>query len=81
MAVKNGKLIFSKTFSLAGEEDLTYFTIALNRMLRPKEQCLVTFEDQQATYAMPGDNLVKINQRLSFPSLHSLLTSFRPCGS
>ncbi len=81
MAVKNGKLIFSKTFNLTGEEDLTYFTIAVSRMLKPKEQCLVTFDDHNTGYIMPGDKLVKIDQRLSFPSLQSLMTSFRPCGS
>ncbi len=81
MGVKNGKLIFSKTFPFTNEPDLTYFTIAVSRMLKPKEQCLVTFDDQRSDYEMPGEKLLKINQRLAFPSLQSLMTSFRPCGS
>lgn len=81
MASKNGKLVFSKNFTIRNESDLFYFTIACSRMLNSEKHWLATIQGEDFSFEMPGESILKIDQRLSLPSLHDLIAQFKQCGS
>ena len=81
MASKNGKLVFSKNFTVRDEADLFYYTIACSRMLKSDAHWLVTIQGEDFSFEMPGESILKIDQRLSLPSLHDLIAQFKQCGS
>ncbi|MEP6795634.1 MAG: DUF3822 family protein [Saprospiraceae bacterium] len=81
MAEKNTKLIFSKTFLIKEQGDLYYYSIACNRMLRTDENWSVELKDEPGTFELPGDSILKIEKRLSLPSLPVLMSQYKVCGS
>ena len=81
LASENGKLTFSKNFTIRDEADLIYYAIACSRMLKSKEQWFITIENEEPAFEMPGDSVIKIDQQLSLPSLHVLMAQYKPCES
>ncbi len=81
LAEKNNKLIFSKNFQIREQGDLYYYSIACSRMLKTDENWAVTLEDHLGLFELPGDSILKIDKRLSLPSLHALRSQYKPCGS
>jgi Protein of unknown function (DUF3822) len=81
LAEKNNKLIFSKNFLIKEQGDLYYYSIACSRMLKANENWVVEVQDEHGTFEWPGDSILKIEKRLSLPSLHVLMSQYKVCGS
>lgn len=81
LASKNGKLTFSKNFDIRNEADLFYYAIACSRMLKSDVQWLISIENEESSYDMPGESILKIDQRLSFPSFHAMISRYKQCES
>ena len=80
-ASKNGKLVFTKNFNIRDEADLFYYSIACSRMLKSDVQWMISVENEDSSYEMPGESILKIDQRLSFPSIHSMIAQYKQCVS
>ncbi len=78
---RNNKLIFSKTFPIKDQADLFYYSIACSRMLKAKEQWLITIGGEEMKYEMPGDVILKIDKQLMLPTLHVLMSQYKVCES
>lgn len=78
---EQGKLIFSKNFNIRDKADLFYYAMACSRMMKSTEQWLITIENEENAFEMPGDSILKMDQHLSIPSLHVLMSQYKPCGS
>ncbi len=76
-----GKLTFSKSYYIHDQGDVAYYSIACARMLKPKENWLLTIKDEEVAFDMPGDTYFRIHQRLELPDLHTLIATHRSCGS
>jgi hypothetical protein len=81
LASKNGKLIFSKNVRISDEADLFYYTIACGRMLKSTLHWLVSIENEDFSYEMPGESILKIDQHLMLPALHILMAQYKECVS
>jgi len=81
LATRNGKLIFSKNFNIRTEADLFYYAIACSRMLKSESHWMISIENEETSYDMPGESILKIDQRISFPSLHVLISRYKQCES
>lgn len=81
LASRNGKLIFSKNFSIKDEADLFYYTIACSRMLKSSSHWLISIENEDFSYEMPGESILKIDQHLMLPALHILMAQYKECVS
>ena len=75
-----GRLVFSKVFSITAESDTIYFTAALCRLLKPAETTWVTV-DGQAKTAVPAALRHLATDRLHLPGLPALIEEYRACGS
>lgn len=76
-----GKLTFSKSFYIRDHGDVAYYSIACARMLKPKENWLLTLKDEEVSFDMPGETYFKLHHRLELPDLHTLIATHRSCGS
>ncbi len=81
LASEKGKLTFSKNFPIKDEADLFYYAMACSRMLKSREQWLITIENEDNELEMPRDSILRIDQHLSLPSLHVLMSQYKPCES
>lgn len=81
LAEKNNKLIFSKNFLIKEQGDLYYYSIACSRMLRTDENWSVELKDESGSLEWPGDSILRIEKRLSLPSLPVLMSQYKVCGS
>ena len=75
----NSKLIFSKNFSIRDKADLFYYAIACSRMIKANEHWLVTIEDETSKFEMPGDSVLKIDEKILVPALQVLMSQFKVC--
>jgi hypothetical protein len=75
-----GRLVFSKVFTVAAESDMVYFTAALCRLLKPGETTWVTV-DGQANAPVPAALRRLATDRLHLPGLPALIEEYRSCGS
>jgi hypothetical protein len=79
LAVKNKKIIFSKNFRIRNQADVSYYSIACSRMLKAREHWLVTIQDEEVKFEMPGDTILKIDQHVHLSSLHVLMSQYKVC--
>lgn len=76
-----GKMTFSKSFYIQDQGDVAYYAIACARMLKPKENWLLTIKNEEVSFDMPAETYFKLDHRLELPDLHTLIASHRSCGS
>ena len=81
IASQQGKMIFSKVFTLHNEADLFYYSIACSQMLDPGKSYFVTIENEVTSFGLPVDPILKIDEYLSLPSLRRLIEEYQPCES
>ena len=79
LAVKNKKIIFSKNFRIRNQADVSYYAIACSRMLKANQHWLVSIQDEEVKFEMPGDTILKIDQHVHLPSLHVLMSQYKVC--
>ncbi|MEP6647901.1 MAG: DUF3822 family protein [Saprospiraceae bacterium] len=78
---KNEELIYSKTFLIRDQADLFYYTIACSRMLKSQQHWLVILPGGNGKFEMPGDSILKIDGRLTLPSMQIMLSQYKVCAS
>ena len=76
-----GQLTFSKSFYIKDQGDVAYYAIACARMLKPKENWLLTLKDEEVSFEIPGETSFRLHHRLELPDLHTLIATHRSCGS
>jgi hypothetical protein len=75
-----GRLVFSKVFTITAESDTVYFTAALCRLLKPAETTWVTV-DGQANAPAPAALRHLAMDFLHLPAISALIDEYRTCGS
>jgi len=80
-ASKNNKLVFSKTFHLRSEADLSYYSLACSRLVHPDENWLITIDKEESTYDISAGSSLHISRHITLPSIHLLVDQFKKCGS
>lgn len=76
---EKGKLCFSKTFNLTDDADLMYYAVSCSRMLKSQQHSFFTIENEEMQFEFPMDSLIKIDNNISLPSLHKLLSQYKAC--
>lgn len=75
-----GKMTFSKSFYIQDQGDVTYYSMACARMLKPEENWFLTIKDEEVPFDIAGDTNFRIHQHLELPDLHTLIATHRSCG-
>ena len=78
---RDGKLMFSKHFTIRDQGDVEYFSIACKRLLKAEKLYWITIRDEFSSFTEPRDLYIRFDEHLSFPSLADLLATYKPCVS
>lgn len=79
LANHSNKLIFSKHFTIRHQDDVEYFTIACQRLLKPGRMYWMIVREEVSSFTEPKDHYIRFDEHLSFPALADLLAKYRPC--
>lgn len=81
LATNQGQLHFSRIIEIHHQEDVQYYVIACNRLLRPNRKINIQLEDDKSPFLMLYSPHTSFDQRLTFASIPTLLQRHVPCVS
>jgi hypothetical protein len=81
MGDRDGKLIFSRIFTIQDQSDLVYYTLACSRMLRLHVHWYVTIKNDSTSFGWPPTVDFTIDHHLELPELPLLVAQHRLCES
>ncbi len=77
----DGKLTFSRNFTIHDQGDLMYYSIACSRLLHPREIWHVTIRNESPEFELPQIPHFRFHHHLELPELPTLITQHRLCAS
>lgn len=81
LATEEGRLYFSRIIEIHHQDNVQYYVIASNRLLKPISRISIQLQDDRSPFYMLYSPHISVDKRITFPSVPNLLQRHFPCAS